>query len=118
MITESISVIPPQVIESFSKVMLSAAMPGWKEPGHYLNVYGSLAKQKYKEGSRKMREFEELLRVYGEIYKWKKAEEAFRGKKEEEQVERPAIPTEEIYRIRGDLGRVLRESFKLARKTH
>jgi hypothetical protein len=65
---------------------------------------------KYKPGSKKMKEVDLLLEVYGEIHAWMEAQEAY-NKSKKASKERPVVPVEAIYKLRGKLGKDVRKSF-------
>jgi hypothetical protein len=91
-------------------------MPGMKEPQHYREYYGVEIEKRYKAGSRKHKEYEMLMEVYEELYGWKKAKEAYAEAKKKEAVEKPIVPIKAINRVRGGLGKMLRESFNVVER--
>jgi hypothetical protein len=105
------TVIPPEIMATFNAKLLSYPMPGMKEPEHYREYYGKDIEKRYKPGTRKWKEYQMLMEVYEELYEWKKAKEAYAKAEKKEAVERPIVPIEAIHRVRGGLGKMLRESF-------
>lgn len=112
----TVSVVPPPIVAYFNAKLLSYPMPGMKEPQYYRDLYQERIKRKYKPGSRKYREYEEVMAVYEELYEWKKAAEAHGKTEIKKATKGPAIPVEAINRLRGGLGHSLRASFKLDKR--
>lgn len=109
----TVNAIPPEIVQYFDHKLLSIPI-GMREPEYYSRYYEDWARAKYKPGSRKMREFEEILEIYGHIYEWKKAQEAYIKTEKKEATQRPIVPTEAIYRLRGGLGKTFRDAFTSA----
>ena len=107
---ETITTIPPQIIQYFSrKLLVDYERP--TKPETILRLYAAPAYKKYKEGTNKHREFDDHLAIYEEIYGWIKAKEAYDKAKKKEVSQRPVVPTEAINRLHGKLGKDVRGTF-------
>lgn len=109
----TVTVLPPEITQSFSRSLLE--FERWITREILSKTYWELAKGKYKPDSRKMRELDEHLEIYGKLYEWQKAQEAYDKAEKKEAMERPVVPTEAIYRLRGQLGKNVRDAFASAR---
>lgn len=106
----TISSMPPQIIFSFSKTLLT----DYEKPIKIETIkkwYLEKAYKKYKEGTRKRREFDELLETYEVIYGWIKKKEAYNKTKTKEEQERPDIPFAKLNKINGGFGKNIRCAF-------
>ncbi len=112
-IVRTTQAIPPPIVAYFNAKLLSLPMPGMKEPEFYRKLYEERIKKKYKPGSRKWREYEEVMAVYEELYEWKKAAEAHGKTEIKKATKGPAVPVEAINRLRGGLGFSIRSSLNL-----
>lgn len=105
------TIVPPQIIQHFNRAIL-IVHDRWKRCLEQIEEYRAKAQKKYKSGGRKIREFEELIEIFKELYEWHKAQEAYIKAEKKEVLERPIVPTEAIYRLRGELGKNIRDAFR------
>jgi hypothetical protein len=104
------TILPPMILQRFDSHLLCRPMPGIKESTAYKHEYESALK-KYGLNSRKMRDFNEILEINEKLYEWKKAQEAYDKATTKDISERPIAPLDSINRIRGILGKELRDAF-------
>jgi hypothetical protein len=109
------TIVPPQIIQHFNRLLL-IVHDRRKRCLEEIEECRAKAQAKYKAGGRKMREFEELLGIFKELYEWQKAQETYNKAEVKETMERPVIPIQAINRLRGELGKNVRDAFKLANR--
>lgn len=109
------SLIPPCISQAFDRKLLS--IYSWKDLMEAIPRWTEMAQDRYRPGSRKMKKFVLLIETIERLYEWKKEKEAYQRAKSSEDKEiaksarRPHFPLEQLYKIRGELGKSLREAY-------
>ena len=106
--TTTVTDIPPLVMHYFDRKLLSNPMPGMKSAQYYQFMYEDRILARYGKDSRAWKEYELIMQAYEEIYEWTKAQEAYDKETKKEVLQRPVMAAETYHRVRGVLGKVLR----------
>lgn len=104
-----LSVIPPPILQYYNSYLLKCPGPGLHSRKYYEDRFLKAARKKL--GKRKMTEFYELLEICEKLYEWKTAQEAYNKTENQDLSKKPSIPFEAINRIRGRLGKNIRDAF-------
>lgn len=109
------SLIPPCISQAFDRKLLS--IYSWKDLMEAIPRWTKMAADRYRPGSRKMKSFALLIETIERLHEWKKEKEAYQRAKSSEDKEiaqsarRPHFPFEQLYKIRGELGKSLRDAY-------
>lgn len=106
----TISILPPDIKQFFNSSLLTIH-DRWERTKAKIPGLRDKVKRKYKIDGRRSREFEQLVDIFERLYEWQKAQQDYRKEENKEMAQRPIVPTDAIGKLRGFLGKDVRQAF-------
>jgi hypothetical protein len=116
MIINTISIMPPDIRQHFSRDLLNVG-DHWDRFFKKSILIKERANKKYSQGGRQKIKFDELVNACEEIYEWNKAQKAFREAENKTEEKRPDIPVDALSKLCGFDGEDVRKSFSSYEKS-